>query len=88
METYDGPFAMIQSIEDLESLLEHLSEEEIHDNPIKERHHAIIDNVECVEVPPSYLRKEETNRIIKECEVSLNTKQDSEDGHIHDNSIE
>ena len=24
METYDGPFAMIQSIEDLESLLEHL----------------------------------------------------------------
>ena len=27
METYDGPSAMIQSIEDLESLLEHSSEE-------------------------------------------------------------
>ena len=25
IETYDGPFSMIQSIEDLESLLEHLS---------------------------------------------------------------
>ena len=35
METYDRPFAMIQSIEDLESLLEHLSEEEIHDSPIE-----------------------------------------------------
>ena len=35
METYDGPFAMIQSIEDLESLLEHLSKEEVHDTPIK-----------------------------------------------------
>ena len=36
MEAYDGPFSMIQSIEDLESLLEHLSEEEVHDTPIKE----------------------------------------------------
>ena len=35
METYDGPFAMIQSIEDLESLLEHLTEEEVHDTPSK-----------------------------------------------------
>ena len=35
METYDGPFSMIQSIEDLESLLEHLSEEENHDTPFE-----------------------------------------------------
>ena len=35
-KAYDGPFSMIQSIEDLESLLEHLSEEEIHDTPIYE----------------------------------------------------
>ena len=35
LEVYDGHFSMIQSIEDLESLLEHLSEEEVHDTPIK-----------------------------------------------------
>ena len=59
-ETYDGPFSMIQSIEYLESLLEHFSEEDIHDTPIKER-------------PCSYLRKESIKRLIKEYEVSLNT---------------
>ena len=57
METYDGPFSMIQSIEDLESLLEHLSDEEIHDTPIEELPHVVIDNGECVEVPLSYLRE-------------------------------
>ena len=88
METYDGPFSMIQSIEDLESLLEHLSEEEIHDILIEELPHAVIENVECVEVPLSYLRKEEINRLIKEYEVSLNPQQDFEDGHIHDNPAE
>ena len=88
METYGGRFAMIKSIQDLESLLEHLSEEDIHDTPIKYLPLVIIDNVKCMEVPPSYLRKEETNQLINECEVSLNTKQDFEDGHIHDNSIE
>ena len=74
METYDGPFAMIQSIEDLESLLEHLSEEEIHDTPIKELPRVLIDNAECVEVPISYLINEEIKRLIKEYEVSLNTQ--------------
>ena len=71
MESYDGPFAMIQSMEELESLLEHLSEEEIHDTPIEELPHVFIDNVECVEFPLSYLRKEEINWLIKESEVSL-----------------
>ena len=52
-ETYDGPFAMIQSIEDLESLIEHLSEEEVHDTPIKE-------------FPHSYSRKEVSKQLIKE----------------------
>ena len=75
METYDGPFAKIQSIEDLESLLEHLSEEKIHDTPIKEH-------------PSSYLRKEEIKRLFKEYKVSLITQQDSEDGNIHDNHVE
>ena len=88
METYDGHFSMIQSIEDLESLLKHLSEEEIHDTPIEERPRVVIDNVECVEFPLSYLRKEEINWLIKEYEVSLNTQQDSKDGHIHDNPVE
>ena len=88
METYDGPFAMIQSIEHLESLLEHLSEEEIHDTPIEELPRVVIDNIECVEVPLSYLTKEETKRLIKEYEISLNTQQDSEDGNIHDNHVE
>ena len=74
METYDGPFAMIQSIEDLESLLEHLNEEKIHDTPIKEH-------------PSSYLRKEEIKRLFKEYKVSLITKQDSEYGNIHDNHV-
>ena len=73
METYYGPFAMIQSIEDLESLLEHFSEEEIHDTTIGELPRVIIDNVEYVEVPPSYLRKEEINQLTKEYEISLNT---------------
>ena len=72
----------------MESLLEHLSEEEIHATPIKELPCAVIDNVECVEVPLSYLRKEEINRLIKEYEVSLNTQQNSEDGNIHDNHVE
>ena len=88
METYDGPFAIIQSIEDLESLLEHLSEEEIHDTPIEELPCVVINNVKCVEVPLSYLRKEEIKRLIKEYEVSLNTQQDSEDRNIHDNHVE
>ena len=79
---------MIQSIEHLESLLEHFSEEEIHDTPIEELPRVVIDNVECVEVPLSCLRNEEINRLIKDYEVSLNTQQDSEDGHIHDNPIE
>ena len=65
LETYDGPFSMIQSIEDLESLLQHLSEEEIHDTPIEELPRVIIDNVECVEVSLSYLRKEEIKQLIK-----------------------
>ena len=60
METYDGPFSMIQSIEDLESLLEHLSEEEVHDTPIKKH-------------PSSYSRKEEIKHLLKEYEVSPNT---------------
>ena len=77
-----------QIIEDLESLLEHLSQEEIYDTPIEELPHVIIDNVECVEFPRSYLRKEEVKRLIKEYEVSLNTQQDSEDGNIHDNHVE
>ena len=88
METYDGPFSMIQSIEDLESLLEHFSEEEIHDTPIEELPRVVIDNVECVAVPLSYLRKEEIKRLIKEYEVSLNTQQDSEDANVHDNHVE
>ena len=64
-ETYDGPFSMIQSIEELESLLEHLSEEEIHDTPIKELPRVVIDNVECLEVPLIYLRNEEIKWLIK-----------------------
>ena len=51
-ETYDGPFSMIQSIEDLESLLEHLSEEEVHDTPIK-KHRG------------SYLRKKKLSVFLK-----------------------
>ena len=88
METYDGPFSMIQSIKDLESLLEHLSEEEIHDTTIEELPHVVIDNGECVEVPLSYLRDEEIKWLIKEYEVSLNTQQDSEYENIHDNHVE
>ena len=88
METYGGRFAMIQSIQDLESLLEHLSEEDIHDNPIEELPHVVINKVDCVEFPLSYLREEEIKRIIKEYEVSLNTQQDYENGNIHDNHIE
>ena len=42
---------MIQSVEDLELLLEHLSEEEVHDTLIKELPRVVIDNVECVEIP-------------------------------------
>ena len=67
METSDGPFSMIQSIEDLESLLEHLSEEEVHDTPIKNH-------------PSSYLRKEAIKHLLKEYEVSPNAQQDSEEG--------
>ena len=74
METYDGPFSMIQSIEDLESLLEHLSEEDIHDTPIKE-------------IPHRYWRKEVIKQLIKEYEVSPNTQQDSEEGNIQDDHI-
>ena len=69
METYDGPFATIQSIEDLESILEHLSEEEVHDTPIKKH-------------PGSYLRKEAIKHLLKEYEVSPNTQQDSKEGKI------
>ena len=64
-ETYDGPFAMIQSVEDLELLLEHLSEEEVHDTPIEELPYVAIDNVECVEIPLSYLRKERLTDLLK-----------------------
>ena len=74
METQDGPFAKVQSIKDLESLLEHLSEEDIHDTPIKKH-------------PSSYLRKETIKHIFKEYKVSLITQQDSEDGNIHDNHV-
>ena len=74
-EKYDGPFSMIQSIEYLESLLEHLSEEEVHDTPIK-RH------------PSSYLRKEAIKHLLKEYEVSPNAQQDSEEGKIQDDDIE
>ena len=56
----NGPFSMIQSIEYLESLLENLSEEEIHDTPIKY-------------LPHSYSRKEVIKHLIKEYEVSPNT---------------
>ena len=66
---------MIQSIEDLESLLEHLSKEEVHGTPIKKHHR-------------SYLRKEEIKRLLKEYEVSSNTQQDSEEGKIQDDPIE
>ena len=59
METYDVLFSMIQSIEDLESLLEHLSEEEVHDTPVK-RHLS------------SYLRKEAIKNLLEEYEVSPN----------------
>ena len=48
---------MIQSIENLESLLE---------LPIEEVPRVVIDNAECVEVPLSYLREEEIKQIIKE----------------------
>ena len=41
-----------------------------------------------MEVPLSYLRKEEIKQLIKEYEVSLNTQQYSEDGNIHDNHVE
>ena len=75
METYDGPFAMIQSVEDLESLLEHLSEEEVHDTPIKKH-------------PGSYLRKEAIKHLLKEYKVSPNREQDSEEGKIQDDPIE
>ena len=64
-ETYDGPFAMIQSVEDLEFLLEHFSEEEVHDTPIEELPRVVIDNVECVEIPLSYLRKERLTDLLK-----------------------
>ena len=74
MEAYDRPFTMIQSIEDLKSLLEHLSEEEIHDIPIKKH-------------PSIYLRKEAIKHLFKEYKVSLITQQDSEDGNIHDNHV-
>ena len=74
-ETYDGPFSMIQSIEDLESLLEHLSKEEVHDTPIKKH-------------PRGYLRKEEIKRLLKEYEVPLNAQHDSEEGKIQDDHIE
>ena len=61
-ETHDRPFSMIQSVEDLDLLLEHVSEEEVHDTPIEELPHVVIDNVECVEIPLSYFRKEEIRR--------------------------
>ena len=75
METYDGPFSMKQSIEDLESLLEHLSKEEVHDTPIKNN-------------TRSYLRKEEIKCLLKEYELSPNAQQDSEEGNIQDVHIE
>ena len=56
---------MIQSVEDLELLHEHLSEEEVHDTPIEELLRVVVDNVECVEVPLSYLRKEEIKWLIQ-----------------------
>src|SRR5882757_7126238 len=74
-EAYDGPFSMIQSIEDLESLLEHLSKEEFYDTPIKKH-------------PRGYLRNEEIKLLLKENEVSPNTQQDSEEGKIQDDHIE
>ena len=74
-ETYDGPFSMIQIIEYLESLLEHSSEEEVHDTPIKKH-------------PSSYLRKEAIKHLLKEYEVSPNTQQDSEEGKIQDDPNE
>ena len=46
--------------------IEPLSEEEVHDTPIEELPHVVIDNVECVEIPLSYFRKEEIKRLIKE----------------------
>ena len=70
---YDGPFTMIQSAEDLELLLEHLSEEEVHDTPIEELPHVVIDNVECVEIPLSYFRKDEIKQLIKEYDASFIT---------------
>ena len=79
---------MIQSVEDLELLLEHLSEEEVHDTPIEELPHVVIDNVECVEIPLSYFRKEEIKQLIKEYDASLNAQQDCEYGHISDNLVE
>ena len=79
---------MIQSVGDLKLLLEHLSEEEVHDTPIEELPHVVIDNVECVEILLRYFRKEEIKRLVKEYDASLNTQQDSEDGHICDNLIE
>ena len=88
METYCGPFAMVQNIEDLELLLEYFSVEEVHDNPIEELPHVVTDNTECVLIPLSYFRKEEIKQLIKEYDASLNTQQDSEDGHILDNRIE
>ena len=51
-KTYDQPFSMIQTVEDLELLLD-LSEEHVHDTPIGELPHVIIDDVECVEIPLS-----------------------------------
>ena len=53
----------------MESLLEHLSEEEVYDTPIKE-------------FPHSYSRKEVIKQLIKEYEVSPNRQQDYEEGKI------
>ena len=50
---------MIQIVEDMELLLEHLSEEEVHDTPIEELPHFFIDNGKCVEISLIYFRKEE-----------------------------
>ena len=59
----------------MESLLQHLSEEDIDDTPIKKH-------------PNSYLRKEAIKQLFKEYKVSLITQQDSEDGNIHENNVE
>ena len=72
----------------MEFNLKHISEEEVHDTPIEELPHVVIDNVECVEIPLSYFRKEEIKRLVKEYDASLNTQQDYEDRHIRENLIE